>query len=520
MAEEARGSSSLDQAEEIWKQWYDTSSKVWSNILAGARESYADPYGLYRSWLKAVEDGQTTGGAAVLDTGEIWKKWFETTGDIWRKFQETGTDPLGITTRWIEVMEEARSKLLSGVLIDPVTFFKQWYDSSNEIWSKALEEIIGTEKFVEATNRYIESYGTFFKTFRRLNEEYFSHLQLTTRADLARVAEIIIALENKVDGIQDAFEDLQGQFPHIATLDSIRTLATHLENLDGKLRQLPEALQKITTLDDLSQRLTTIEGRLGELPPTLQKLDTLQSIDQRLSGAEWHLGEIPAKLDAIQGLDQRLGSVEGKLDEMPSALQRLDAIQGLDQRLGGVEGRLDQIPPALARLDALQHIDERLGDIEGRLDQIPPALQKIDAVEGLNERLSTIESRSGELVPALQKLDAIQGLDQRLDGVEHKIDEMPAALQKNDAVQNLDQRINAVEDRLSELTDSLKKSNQGDATQALEKRLDGVESKLDRLLSLLEEKDKPAAKTPARRTTRAKTASQKKSKAENEDATS
>jgi polyhydroxyalkanoic acid synthase PhaR subunit len=496
MTEETKSSSSLDQAEEIWKQWYETSFKVWSDILIGAKEGYADPYGLYRSWLKAVDDGQATQGSlTALDAGETWKKWFEATGDIWRKSQELGTDPLGMTTRWIEIMEEARLKLLNGVSIDPVASFKQWYDSSNEIWSKALEEIIGTEKFVEATNRYMESYTTFYKTFRRLNEDYFSHLQLTTRADLARVAEIIIALENKVDWIQDAFEDFQGQVPQIATLESIRALATHLESLEDKLQRLPEALQKIDTLDDLSQRLTTIQGTLDGLPPTLQKLDTLSSLDQRLSGAEWHLGEIPPKLDALQGLDQRLGAIESSSAEIAPALQKLDALKGLDKRLHNVEGKLDEIPSSLQRLDMLQ---------------------------GLDQRLHSVEDSSAEIAPALQKLDAIQGLDQRLDGVEGKLAKIPAALQKIDAVQNLDQRLAEVEGKLSELSSTLKKSEKSDATGALEKRLDGVENKLDRLFSLLEEmgtrQPTPPAKTPQRRAPRAKKAAAPK--ADTEDANS
>src|SRR6266516_2798897 len=331
MSEETRSSNSLDQIEEVWKQWYETSSKVWSDILAGTRENHVDPYGLYRSWLKAVEDGQEAGDSiAALDPGGTWKKWFETTGDIWRQSQELGVDPLGMTTRWIEVMEEARQKLLNGVAIDPVAFFKQWYPSSNVIWSKALEEVIGTEKFVEAANRYMESYTTFYKTFRRLNEDYFSHLQLTTRADLARVAEIIVALDSKVDWIQDAFEDFQGQLPHVATLESIRMLANHLESLEDKLQRLPETLQKIDSLQDLSPRLTAIEGRLDTLPPLLHKLDALQGLDLRLDGVEGKLSELSgtlAKNDATGDLEKRLDGVENKLDQLLSLLREMGTPQ-------------------------------------------------------------------------------------------------------------------------------------------------------------------------------------------------
>jgi len=381
MSEETRSSNSLDQIEEVWKQWYETSSKVWSDILAGTRENHVDPYGLYRSWLKAVEDGQEAGDSiAALDPGGTWKKWFETTGDIWRQSQELGVDPLGMTTRWIEVMEEARQKLLNGVAIDPVAFFKQWYTSSNEIWSKALEEVIGTEKFVEAANRYMESYTTFYKTFRRLNEDYFSHLQLTTRADLARVAEIIVALDSKVDWIQDAFEDFQGQLPHVATLESIRMLANHLESLEDKLQRLPETLQKIDSLQDLSPRLTAIEGRLDTLPPVLHKLDALQGLDPRLSGVEGKLNEIPSalhKLDALQGLDLRLSAIESKSGEIAPALQKLDAIQELDLRLDGVEGKLSELSGTLAKNDATGDLEKRLDGVENKLDQLLSLLREM-----------------------------------------------------------------------------------------------------------------------------------------------
>jgi polyhydroxyalkanoic acid synthase PhaR subunit len=359
MSEETRSHSPLDQAEELWKQWYETSSKVWTDVLEGAKESYVDPYGLYSSWLKTIEESQgagTSGFASTLNPQEIWKKWFEMTGEIWHKSQEIGTNPLGMTTRWFEVMEEIRQKLLDGATIsaDPLTFFKQWYESSNEVWSKAIEEVIGTEKFVEATNRYVESYTTFYKAFRRLNEDYFSKLQLTTRADLAHVAEIIIALENKVDWVQDAFEDFQGQFPQFATLESIRLLGNHLENLESKLQKLPEALEKIDMLEDLGHRLDGIEGKLNEIPLALQKIDAIQGLDQRLGAVEWRLGEIPPRLDAIQGLDQRISGVEDRLSELPGALEKVNAIGGLEKRLDGVENKLDKLLTLLEQIGTRQ----------------------------------------------------------------------------------------------------------------------------------------------------------------------
>ena len=286
MSEDTGNRNPLHQVEELWKQWYDTSSKVWSNALTGAQTSYGDPYGVYHSWLQTLEGDQhthTTAEDAPSDPTptDLWKQWIETTSQAWRQSFATNYDPLGLTTRWLEMMEEIRLKLLqeTPTPTDPFTFFKQWYESSHEAWSKTIEEIIGNDKVVEAASRYMESYTTFYKNFRRLNEDYFSHLQLVTRSDLTRVAEMIIALENKVDSLQDISEELQSHYPQFATLDAIQPLTSHLQTLEHKL----DAVQEVDT------RLHAIEGKLNELPATFTTSEPDTNFTKRLDSVEQKL---------------------------------------------------------------------------------------------------------------------------------------------------------------------------------------------------------------------------------------
>jgi len=255
MSEETGNSNPFYQIEDLWKQWHDTSYKVWSDALTGATTNSVDPYGLYRMWLQTFEEGQNAGttpkdGPSAFDPAELWKQWLEATSQAWSKSFEANSGLLELTTRWLEMMEETRLKLLKEASIptDPFTFFKQWYASSHEAWSKAIEEIIGSEKFVEEAGQSMENYATFYKNFHRFNEDYFSHLQLVTRADLARTAEMIIALEDKVDGIQDAFEDFQGQYLQFATRESIQQLATYSENLEKRLDGVEQKLDKLFPL--------------------------------------------------------------------------------------------------------------------------------------------------------------------------------------------------------------------------------------------------------------------------------
>ena len=54
MAEERRFGASMDPAE-LWGQWYEAGSRMWTDVLQGSQESYVDPYGLYRQWFEGME---------------------------------------------------------------------------------------------------------------------------------------------------------------------------------------------------------------------------------------------------------------------------------------------------------------------------------------------------------------------------------------------------------------------------------------------------------------------------------
>jgi len=163
-----------------------------------------------------------------MDPTELWKQWYETSSN-----------------QWLEMMEEARAKMLAGESLpaDPFTFFKQWYEATSETWSKVVGDVIGTEKFVEATSRFLESYTSFARTLRRTNEEYFRNLQLPTRSDIARVAELVVALEEKVDRIEDAFEEFQ-EGPQVAISEVVEGLSKRLDRVESKLDKVLAALEK------------------------------------------------------------------------------------------------------------------------------------------------------------------------------------------------------------------------------------------------------------------------------------
>jgi len=223
-----------------------------------------------------LQEQMKTNPSGLMDPKEAWKLWFEAMTTGWRTATEWGGDPLGLMTRSLEMTEEIRANIQAGegVPKDPFTLFKQWYDATSETWAKAVGEVIGTEKFMEAVRQTLESYTSFTRTFRRASEEYFRTLQLPTRSDVARVAELVVNLEEKVDHLDDAFEDFEDGHAHEATSEAIVNLEGRLEDVDGKLDTFPTILAKVEAIEGLAKRLDQLEEKLDKVLAALQKLET------------------------------------------------------------------------------------------------------------------------------------------------------------------------------------------------------------------------------------------------------
>lgn len=262
---------------ELWEKWYETASRAWSNTRDGSKETYMDPFIIYRTWMKSVGKAQelmqeqlTAGSFGTIDPREAWKRWFETITDILEKSSARGADPFGLTTQWLEMMKEARARILADANIpaDPFTLMKQWYDATSESWAKVIGDIIGTEKFMESASQFLESYASLYNTFRRANEEFFSNLQLPTRSDIARVAELVIKVEDKVESIEDILEDFEDNYTRALPAN----LEERLEQVERKLDALPDTFQNLATVAGLEKRLDKVESKLDKLLIAFEKI--------------------------------------------------------------------------------------------------------------------------------------------------------------------------------------------------------------------------------------------------------
>src|SRR5215212_4692617 len=240
----------MDPAE-LWRQWMESESKVWSE-MAGAKGRQVDPYGAYRRWFEGVREMQERMIGAVPEpvagnpgVNDLWRRWFELSADSWRKSAEMGQSAIELLPRWMQMLDEARTNLLAGGAPprDPLQLATQWYNATSGPFSDFVGDVIEREGFLEPSSRFLQSYASFYKVFKRNSEEYLKNLQLPVRSDITRIASLVVNLEEKVDRIEEVLEDFEYGYAEPATRESVKQLENRLDRVESKLDRLLTALE-------------------------------------------------------------------------------------------------------------------------------------------------------------------------------------------------------------------------------------------------------------------------------------
>ena len=243
--------SGMDPAE-LWRQWMESGSRMWSEMAVGAQGGPVDPYGAYRRWFEGMREMQGRMVGAVpepvvgtLGVHNLWQRWFEMTADSWQKSAETGQNAMEILPRWMQMLDEARTNLVAGGAppSDPLQFAAQWYNATSGPFSDFVGDVIEREEFLEPSSRFLQSYASFYKVFKRNSEDYLKNLQLPVRSDISRIAGLVVNLEEKVDRIEEVLEDFEYGYAEPATTESVKGLETRLERVESKLDRLLAALE-------------------------------------------------------------------------------------------------------------------------------------------------------------------------------------------------------------------------------------------------------------------------------------
>ncbi|CAN5807481.1 hypothetical protein BH18ACT11_BH18ACT11_13600 [soil metagenome] len=246
--------SGMDPAE-LWRQWMEPGSRMWSEMTRGGQDGQVDPYGMYRQWFDGMREMQERMIGAVPEpvagnpgAQDIWQRWFEMTSDSWRRGAEMSQNAMELLPRWMQMLDEARTNLLAGGVppSDPLQLAAQWYNATSGPFSDFVGDVIEREEFLEPSSQFLQSYASFYKVFERNSEEYLKNLQLPVRSDITRIAGLVVNLEEKVDRIEEVLEDLEDTGTtsvEPASAEAIENLEARLDRVEGKLDRLISALE-------------------------------------------------------------------------------------------------------------------------------------------------------------------------------------------------------------------------------------------------------------------------------------
>lgn len=123
---------------------------------------------------------------------------------------------------------------------DPFAMWKTIYEQTEANWNDVIQQSMKKESFSEGMGETLNYYLQFQELAKKMTESYLKQANMPTRGELADVASLIINLEEKVDRLDDRFDE------EIAKLDATKEIAQlrrAVTNLDKKLDLLMEAVE-------------------------------------------------------------------------------------------------------------------------------------------------------------------------------------------------------------------------------------------------------------------------------------
>ena len=134
---------------------------------------------------------------------------------------------------------------------DIVELWKELYFNAEESWATATRELIASKSFIKVLDQIRDQYLSFHKVSQQNMDQYLEVNPLPSKKDVARIAELIIGLEDKVDDFDLHFYD------NITKItNSIIRLVDYQEVMKQEIAELKEQTASINKkLDTINKKL-------------------------------------------------------------------------------------------------------------------------------------------------------------------------------------------------------------------------------------------------------------------------
>jgi hypothetical protein len=236
---EDSGSRRGDDPTEPLRQLYKATVGAVSEALANGD---LDTFGFHRQWLadRQGSEAGTQGRAGGPGDGQVFLRqlagWTIESG---RRAAGLAALTARLAPRCGELAQELPRQLLSkGLPTDPLDVTLRLYDATSGPLSAMIRDLLTDEAFLQLSRRLLENWATAESLFTRLSEDFFRRLQLSTSSDNTRVATLVIGLDEKIDRLEDAVDDLEYGEGARARAAELVQLREHVGRLEEKLDRL------------------------------------------------------------------------------------------------------------------------------------------------------------------------------------------------------------------------------------------------------------------------------------------
>ena len=92
---------------------------------------------------------------------------------------------------------------------DPFETWRQLYDANERAWTEALEQTMSSPEYEESSGKMLETMLAAQKSVRESMRTYLETMNVPTREDIARLGELVIGIEEKIDQLADRLDGIE-----------------------------------------------------------------------------------------------------------------------------------------------------------------------------------------------------------------------------------------------------------------------------------------------------------------------
>ncbi len=179
--------------------------------------------------------------------------------------------------------EELEKEQPQKSVLDPYKMWKNLYFSTEETLSSAVKKSVNTGDFANGIDFILNSYLQYLKMQNEFLARYMKDSPFSSKQDVARVAELVVSLENKLDSLEGECEEKLTDIENNTRLLA-EQLAKQPENVTAEA--LSSAFSPtMATMEDISNRVSALEKIVKKVDTSLTEMNQLMKAETKKTAA-------------------------------------------------------------------------------------------------------------------------------------------------------------------------------------------------------------------------------------------